>query len=34
MEDDFILNVIHVDIPAGRGRRRVDVTMGVNIIKK
>ena len=34
MEDDFILNVIHVDIPAGRGRRRIHVKMGVNIIKK
>ena len=34
MEDDFILNVIHVDIPSGRGRRRIDVNMGINIIKK
>ena len=34
MEDDFILNVIHVDIPSGRGRRRIDVNMAINIIKK
>ena len=34
VEDYFILNVIHVDIPSDRGRRRIDVNMGINIIKK
>ena len=36
MEDDFILNIIHVDIPAGRGgqRRMYNPNMAANIIQR
>ncbi len=35
MADDFILNIIHVDIPEGSGtKRRLDPNMGMNLVRK
>ncbi len=34
MADHFILNIIRVGIPAGRGRRMLDPNMGMNMIRK
>ena len=34
MSDHFTLNIVRVGIPAGRGRRMLDLNMGLNLVRK